>query len=227
MQVKGLQKPDHQRCHKNNGKGPLQKILCLVPEQMSNIFGSRHPIVWQLHDKRNRFSLKQRTAHEKCHQNPDHNSAKIQCNHHKCPVFREKCRCEKRINRQLCRTAHKRRQQNRHFPVPGRGQCPARHNARHGTSKPNQHRHNASAGKTDFAQQLVHHKRNPRHISTVLQQRQKEKQRHNDGQKAQHASDAIKNTVHHKGMNHIVYVPRCHVRIYPASKRRNPCIEQI
>ena len=157
-------------CHEDNRKCPLQEILRLIPQKMSDVFCARHPVIRQLHDKGNRFSLNNGSAHQQVPSEfrsaiPPKYSAIITS----APCFGKNAAVKNRINRKLCRTAHKRRQQNRHLPVTVRGQRPACHNARHGTAKSNQHRHNASAGKTDFAQQLVHHKCNPRHISAVLQ----------------------------------------------------------
>ena len=63
-----------------------------------------------------------------------------------------------------------------------RRQCSACHDSRYRAAKTDQHRHNASPRKTDFTKKLIHDKGHPRHISAVLENRQKEKQRHDNRQ---------------------------------------------
>ena len=171
MHIKSLQEPDHQGCHKYNSKCSLQKIFRFVPEQMSDILCTRHTIVRKFHNKRNRLSTEECPAHQKCHQDSHQNPAKVQSNHYKCSMFREKCCRKKCIDWKLCRTAHKRSQQDRHLTVTFRRKCTACHNTRNSTTESDQHRNNTSSGKTDLSQQLVHYKCNTRHISAVFQQR--------------------------------------------------------
>ena len=114
----------------------------------------------------------------------------------------EKCSRKQRIDGQLGGAAHVGGQKDGHFPIPVRGQRSGCHNRRHRAAKANEHWHKASAGQSDFPQQLVHHKCHPRHIAAVLQNGQEEKQHHNNGQKAQHAAYSRKYAVNHQGMHH-------------------------
>ena len=75
------------------------------------------------------------------------------------------------IDRKLCRTAHKRSQQNRHFPVSFRRKRSARHHPGNGTSEPDQHRHDTSSRQSKLTKQLIHNKSYSCHISAVFQQR--------------------------------------------------------
>ena len=69
-----------------------------------------------------------------------------------------------------------------------------------------EHRHDGLAGQADAPQQLVHHERHARHIAGVFQNRQEEKERHDDRQKAQNRADALKNAVDHKALHDGVQV---------------------
>ena len=179
----------------------MQEILRLIPHEKEHAFCGREAIIRQLHNKGNRIPSENGFANQKCHQNSDKHPCGIQSNHHQCRTLREKCRCKDRINGNLCGAAHKRRKQNRHASVSVRGKGTRCHNGRNGTAKANQKRHNASAGKTDFSQQLVHHKGHAGHVTGILQHGEEEEQHHDDGQKAQHAAHARKDAVNNKAVH--------------------------
>ena len=54
--------------------------------------------------------------------------------------------------------------------------------------------------------QAIHNKSRPGHIAGVFQNRQEEKERHDDRQKAQNRADALKNAVDHKALHDGVQV---------------------
>ena len=145
MYIKGLQEPDDYRRDKNHGESSLHEILCFVPQKTSDVFGSRHPVARQFHYERHRLTPESSPLHYQSHYHACQYTRKIQPYHHECSMVREKDSREKRIYRQLCRTAHERRKQDGHLPVALRRQCPARHNGRHGTAEAYQHRHYAPA----------------------------------------------------------------------------------
>ena len=198
MRVKGLQEPDDNGCQKDNGKRTLQEILCLFPQQLCHIFQSRHTVIGQLHDERNRFTPECGILGNQCGKNAHCNAGEIQEHHNQSAMLGEKCRSEKSINRQLRRTAHERNHHDGHFTVTLRGQCPAGHDTRYRTAKSNEHWHNASSGQTNLSQQLIHHKGDTGHVSGILQQRQEEEQRDNDGQEAQHTAHTVKDAVNYQ-----------------------------
>ena len=118
---------------------------------MSDILCTRHTVIRKFHNERHCFSTEQRSPHQKCHQDSHQNPAKVQSNHYKCSMFREKCCRKKCINWKLCRTAHKRSQQDRHLTVTFRRKCTACHNTRNSTTESDQHRNNTSSGNRSFA----------------------------------------------------------------------------
>ena len=145
MHVKTLQEPDCYGCQENDGEGPLQEILCFVPQKMTYIFGARHPVVWKFHHKRNGFAAEHGVSHEQCHENTHKNTAEVQGNHDQCTVLREKSGRKECINRKLCRAAHKWREQDGHFTVTFRWKRPACHNAGNRAAKTDEHGNNASS----------------------------------------------------------------------------------
>ena len=117
-------------------------------------------------------------------------------------MIREKGRREEGIDGNLRRAAHKGRQENGHFPIPVRGQCPGCHDAGNRTAEADEHGHDAAAGQANLPQQLIHDKGHPGHITAVLQDGKEEKQGHDHRQKAQDAAYAIENAINDQGMNH-------------------------
>ena len=142
---------------------------------MSDIFGSGKSIIGKLHNKGNGFATEHSVSHEQCHENSHKNSAKIQGDHDKSSMFREKGK--KCVDRQLCRAAHKRREQDGHFTVAFGGEGPACHNTGNRAAKTDEHGNDASSWQTDLSEQFIHNKGNPRHVAAVFQQWQEEKQR--------------------------------------------------
>ena len=120
----------------------------------------------------------------------------------------EKCVCKESVNGKLCRAAHKRRQQNRHFAVALGGQRSACHNAGDSTAKADEHGDDASSRKTDFAQQFVHDKGDARHVTAVLKYGKEEEQRDNGRQEGENASHTAENGVDDKRMYGLIYVER-------------------
>ena len=185
---------------------------------MSHIFRSRHTVIGKLHNKGHSFSLKccflEYQRHDNSHNNPKH----IQANHNQRFILWKEGSREKSINGKFCRTTHKRCQQNGHLSVPLGRKSPAGHNARYSTSESNEHGNNTSAGKPQLTQQFIHNKGHPCHITAVLQNRQKEKQGHNNRQEAEHTAHTVENTVNYKGMYHTVHMSCCHSLIRQLSQ---------
>ncbi len=121
---------------------------------------------------------------------PTSDPQQIQPHHDEARILREERRCEQAVDGQLGRAAHERRQQDGHFPVPLAGQGAGGHHRRDGAAKADEHGHDAAARQADAPQQLVHHEGHAGHVAAVLHQGQEEEQRHDDGQKAQHAAHA-------------------------------------
>ena len=169
MQIKGLQEPYYNSCNENHGKGSRYKVLRLVPDEHSNALRSRKPVIWQLHYKWNRLTLKLRRTQYQSEHNGNNYSRKIQQCHYQRPVFREKRRCKQTIYRQLGRAAHKWCKKNRHLTVSLRRESSGRHNSRNRTAEADNHRDEASSRQTQLSQQLIHYKSHSGHISAVLQ----------------------------------------------------------
>ena len=58
-QIEALQAPNDDCSYKDHGKGSVEEILCLFPEQPYDIIRAGHTVIGQLHDKGNRFPLEQ------------------------------------------------------------------------------------------------------------------------------------------------------------------------
>ena len=99
-------------------KGTLEKILRLVPQKMAHIGCSRHPVVGKLHHKGHGLSLKGGLFKDQCHEDPYEDPKHIKPDHHQSLVLRVKSLCKEGVDRKLGCTAHKRRQENGHLPVP-------------------------------------------------------------------------------------------------------------
>jgi hypothetical protein len=199
MEIKGFQEPDDDGCQKDDGKCPLKKVLCLLPQQLGDIFRAGQPVVRKLHDKGDSLSLEYRILGNPRHQNADQNAQCVEADHDNLPcVFREKGGDKEAVNRIFCGAAHKRSQHDRHFPVTLRGKRARSHNARHGASEADQHGHNGSSGKADSPEKLVHDKGNPCHIAGILQQREEEEQRYNNRQEGQDGAHPGKNAVNNQ-----------------------------
>ena len=106
---------------------------------------------------------------------------------------------EKAIDWHLGAAAHKRRKQDGHLAVALRRQGAAGHDRRHAAAEADEKRHDAATGQADLAQELVHDEGDTSHVAAVLEQREKEKQRDDDRQEAQHGADAAEDTVAHEG----------------------------
>ena len=150
--VKALQKPDDDRCKKNDRKRLLDKVLCLFPDQLRHTFCRRKTVIRKLHNKRHRFSGILRFTQKQRIENSAKNTKEIQPDHHdRAPEAREKRRRKQRVDRQLRAAAHKRCQKDCHLPVPLAGERSGRHDRRHGASETDQHRHKAPAGETNLS----------------------------------------------------------------------------
>ena len=169
MRIKALQEPDNDRRKENDRKCTRQEILCLVPDQTTNTLRTRETIVRQLHNKRNRFPAECCMIKDPCKSDTDHNAGKIQDGHNKRAFSWEKGSSEERIDLHLRRAAHKRCQKHGQLTITLRRKRSCRHNCRYRAAESDDHRDEASSGQTDLTEQLVHHKRNARHIAAVLQ----------------------------------------------------------
>ena len=193
---------------------------------MTDVFCSRHAVVWQFHDKRNGFSAKQRLTENECHENSHKDSAKVEDRHHKCAMFWEEGTCEKCIDRQFCGTAHERSQKNCHLAVTLRWECSTRHDTGNRASESDKHWDNASTGQTDFTEQFVHHESDARHVSAVFKHREEEEQRDDNRQEAQHTADTVEETVNHERLEDITDVPGNQEILNEVGQRRDACIEE-
>ena len=159
---------------------------------------------------------------------PTSNAAKVQGYHDQCPMLREKCRREERVDRQLCRAAHKRRQQDRHLPVTLRWKCPARHDARHRTAKSDEHRARCCA-RTGRSCAAACPSQTP-HAPCIRCPPASDRKKNRvtmTGRKLKHTADTVENAVNHKGMQRLVYVPCGQERDPPRpSDSRMPSIQQ-
>ena len=119
-------------------------------------------------------------------------------------VFRKESGGEKSINREFCRTAHKRRQHYCHFAVTFGRKGTAGHNGRDSASEAYKHGNNTSAGQTDFAQKLIHDKCNSCHISGIFKKGKKKKKYYYYRYKTKYASYPRKNTVYYQGVKYFI-----------------------
>ena len=180
--VKGLQEPDNDGCNKDNRKCTFQKIACLIPQQHADIARAGHAVIWQLHDERHRLTLEGGILEHERSQNADCHAADVQQDHRNSGIMREKCHGNDRIDRQLGRARHKRCQHDGHAAVALTRQRARRHDGGHRVAEADEHRDKGTAGQTDFAQQLVHDKRDTRHITAVFQNGEEEEQHDNGRQ---------------------------------------------
>ena len=117
---------------------------------------------------------------------------------------REERRGKKRVDGDLRRAAHIRREQDGHLAVTVTRYRARRHDGRHGAAEADEHGNDAAAGQADLAQRLVHHKCDAGHVAGILQNREEEKERHDDRQEHQHTAYARKNAVDDEAMYHRV-----------------------
>ena len=195
VKIEGLEEPDNDRGDKDDGKGSLEEILGLVPKEAEHIFRAGHTVIGQLHHERNGFSLEQGVFGDQRREDPHGDAGEVQRQHNEAAVIREEDRGEKAVNGQFRRTAHKGGEHNGHLAVPLRRQCAAGHDSRDGTAETDEHRHDASSRKTDLAEEFIHDEGHPSHVAAVFQQGEEEKQRNDDGNKAQYGADAVEDPV--------------------------------
>ena len=86
------------------------------------------------------------------------------------------------------------------------GQGARGHDGRHRAAKAHKHGDKAPARKADLSQQLVHHKGNAGHVAGVLEDRQQDEQRHDDGQEGDDRPHAGYHAVDDQRVNHGVHV---------------------
>ena len=118
---------------------------------MAHIGCSRHPVVGKFHHKGHGLSLKGGLFKDQCHEDPHEDPKHIKPDHHQSLVLREKGLCKEGVDRKLGRTAHKRRQENGHLPVPLRRKGPAGHDSRHRAAEAHQHGDDAPSGKAQLS----------------------------------------------------------------------------
>ena len=176
----------------------MEKILRLVPHELERCARRGHAVVRQLHHKRDGVAAKERFPEHERRQNTDKDAENVQSAHGERLILREKRRDEHGIDGDLGAAAHKRREKHGHAAVALARERSRRHDRRNGAAKADEHRHNALSGKADTPQELVHHKRDARHIPGVLQHGKEEEQHHDDRQKLHHVSDAAEQPVNNE-----------------------------
>ena len=199
--VEVLQKPYDNGRRENDGERAADEVPRLFPHEQQNAFERRHAVVRKLHDKRHGLACERRFAEHLCRYYAHEHAENIQAGHDKAAVIREERRREHGIDRYLRRAAHKRNEQHRHLAVAlgrERARC---HDGRNRAAEADEHRNKAAARQADAAQQLIHDKRNARHVARVLQNCKEEEQHHDYRQKAQHAADAGEHAVNDKAVD--------------------------
>ena len=218
MGVKGLKEPDDERGHKNNGKGPLQEVPGLIPQEHTDALGRGHTVVGQLHDKGHRLAPEGRLFQQQRNQDTHHHAAEVEAAHGQRRIIGEESRREHGVNGNFCRTAHKGRQQDRHAAVAGGRQGARCHDSGDGAAKTDEHGHKAASRQTDLSQELIHNEGHAGHIAGVLQYGKEEEHDHDDRQKADHAAHAGENSVDDQTMYHRVQPIGGQAPVHPDGK---------
>ena len=151
----------------------------------------------------------------------------IQPRHHPHRAAREEDGGEERIDRQFGGAAHKRREQDGHFAVALGGQGARGHHTGDGAAEADEHRDDASTGKTDAAQGLIHHEGDARHVAAVLEQGEEEEQRDDKRQEAEHAAHALEHAVDHQGTQHAGEARRDERVFHQRRQRADAGVQQI
>ena len=112
--------------------------------------------------------------------------------------------CNQGNHRKLCAAGDKGGNHNGDFPVFFALNGTAAHNSRDAAAGGYQKRNKGLSGQAKTPKNPVHDKRNSRHISAVLQQRQKQEQNHKLRHKADDRSHAADEAVHNQANQ-----PRC------------------
>ena len=118
MEIEGLEEPHNDGCQKDHGKGPLEEVLGLVPQQMGHVLCPGHPVVGQFHDEGDRLPPEHGVLGDQGRQNAHQDSQKVQSHHHQCAILGEEGGCQEGVNGQLGRAAHEGGKEDGHFPVP-------------------------------------------------------------------------------------------------------------
>ena len=129
--VKGLEEPDDDGGHEDDGEGSGQKILGLVPAQLPHAFGGGEAVVGQLHDEGHGVALVDCGAQHLGRHDAHQDTQDVQPDHHQGGMIREKGGGKHAVDGDLGRAAHEGRQQDGHPSVPLRGQCPGGHDGGH------------------------------------------------------------------------------------------------
>ena len=77
FQVKGLEEPDDDSGHENDGERPGEEVLRLFPHQQEHALGGGQPVVGKLHDKGDGIAPEQRTFQHQGREDPDHHAAEV------------------------------------------------------------------------------------------------------------------------------------------------------
>ena len=113
---------------------------------------------------------------------------------------------EIRIDRNLRRAAHERRQKNCHLPVSVRRKRTGTHDSRNRASEAYQHRNDTAAGETDLSQRLIHDEGNAGHIAAVFKNGKKEEQNDDDRNEGKHCPDTIEDAVDDQRMQSRIHL---------------------
>ena len=205
----------------------MQEVLRFFPQKLQGVARARQPVVRKFHHKRNRFALKHGLLVKEGDQNPDDDGQHVQADHNQRLVAGKERVDKKRVDRQLCGAAHERRQQNGHLAVTFARQGTRRHDGGNRASEADQQRDDAAAGQAEFSQKFVHDEGHPGNVAAVFQHGKEEEHRHDDRQKAQHASDALKDPVDDQAVKHLVHAGGSQCAVHDAGQGFNPHCEKI
>ena len=142
-------------------------------------------------------------------------------------MVREKCRGNHAIDWKFCAARHERSEHNSHLAVTVAGKGSGCHDGRNAASKTDQHWDKGTSRQTNFSQQLIHNKRNTRHVSAVFQKRKEEEQQNNDWKEGKNTSNTGADTIDNQGVKPWGNVG-CNEDIGKhCSKAVNPCTQKI
>ena len=206
VEVEALKEPHCDSRDKNDRKCALEEVLSLFPQELRGVAHAWHTVVGELHDEGHGLAAENGLSVYDGGENADDDAEEVQSRHDETASVRKECADEKRVDRKLCGAAHERREQYRHLAVAFTGERPRRHDSGHGTAEAYQKRDDAASRKSYFTQELIHNEGNSRDVAAVLEKRQEQEQRDDNGQEAEHAADAREDSVDDEAVYRVVDV---------------------
>ena len=176
-----MQKPDNDAGHENYSEGLVNEVLSLFPHVHQNAASGGHAIGRELHNKGDGLTAEDKAVQKRACEHGDDDAQKVNGKHDQRSRVGKEGANENAINGKLGAAAHEGREHDGHFAVPLTGQGSGGHDGRNATAKADNEGDKGGAGKTNLAQELVHHKGHAGHVTTVLQKRKEEEQGDNGG----------------------------------------------